>query len=131
MVCGASREVKGMVVEYYDIRTGKTADYDLNINDNTPLLILALWHHYNATGRTAFLERVYPNAVKAANYILSQRNDQGLVWCTADGRLRLGDRRLAQRHPELSALGRDDRSELRMLCGPAHRLAHGARAGTA
>jgi hypothetical protein len=38
-------EKNGMVVEYYDIRTGKTADYGLNVNDNTPLLILAMWHY--------------------------------------------------------------------------------------
>lgn len=78
-------ERKGMCVEYYDIRTGKTADYDLNINDNTPLLITALWHHYSTTGKIAFLKKVYPAAKKAAKYILSQRNKQGLVWCTARG----------------------------------------------
>ena len=78
-------EKKGMVVEYYDIRTGKTADYGLNINDNTPLLILGLWHHYNTSGNYAFLKRVYPSAAKAARYILSQRDERGLVWCNADG----------------------------------------------
>ncbi len=78
-------ERSGMVVEYYDIRTGETEDYGLNINDNTPLLILALWHHYNTTGDEAFLRSVYPAALKAARYILSQRNDDGLVWCTATG----------------------------------------------
>jgi hypothetical protein len=78
-------EKRGMVVEYYDIRTGKTEDYKLNINDNTPLLILALWHHYGTTGDKAFLKRIYPYALKAARYILSQRNKQGLVWCTATG----------------------------------------------
>ena len=72
-----------MVVEYYDVRNGKREDYSLNINDNTPLLILALWHHYNTSGDLAFLKRVYPFALKAARYILSQRNQQGLVWCTA------------------------------------------------
>lgn len=82
-------ERDGMVVEYYDVRTGKTADYKLNVNDNTPLLILALWHHYNSTGSGAFLERAYPPAVKAAQAILAQRDERGLVWCTADG---LGDR---------------------------------------
>jgi hypothetical protein len=76
-------EPSGMAIEYYDVRNGKPADYRLNINDDTPLLILALWHHYSATGDREFLERVYPNAVKAARYILSQRNDMGLVWCTA------------------------------------------------
>ena len=50
-----------------------------------PLLILALWHHYTATGADDFLREVYPCAAKAARYILSQRNDQGLIWCTATG----------------------------------------------
>ena len=77
------QEKSGMIVEYYDVRTGETADYGLNINDNTPLLILALWHHYNTTGDRAFLERVYPAALKAARYVLSQRDERGLVWCTS------------------------------------------------
>ncbi len=77
------QEPSGMIVEYYDIRDGKTADYGLNVNDNTPLLVLALWHHYNATGDRAFLERVYPAALKAGRFLLAQRNDQGLVWCTS------------------------------------------------
>jgi hypothetical protein len=79
------QEDSGKIVEYYDIRTNKTEDYGLNINDDTPLLILALWHHYNVTGDEDFLQQVYPAAAKAARYILSQRNEQGLVWCTATG----------------------------------------------
>lgn len=78
-------EKSGMAIEYYDIRNGKSADYHLNINDNTPLLLLALWHHYNATGDRAFLEEVYGKAKRAAEYILSQRNKNGLVWCTSTG----------------------------------------------
>ncbi len=78
-------EADGMVVEYFDIRDGKTADYNLNINDDTPLLILALWHHYGISGDREFLQYAYPKAERAARYILSQRNDRGLVWCTADG----------------------------------------------
>ncbi|MDQ2907984.1 MAG: hypothetical protein M3R44_01375, partial [Candidatus Eremiobacteraeota bacterium] len=77
------QEPSGMIVEYYDIRDEKTADYGLNVNDNTPLMILAWLHHYHATGDRAFLEQIYPNACKAARYLLSQRNDQGLVWCTS------------------------------------------------
>jgi len=80
-----NQEKDGLVVEYYDLRTGKTADYNLNINDNTPLLILGLWHHYNTTGDKEFLREIYPAAKKAAACILSQRNAQGLVWCTATG----------------------------------------------
>ena len=77
------QEPSGMIAEYYDVRTGKTEDYGLNVNDNTPLLILALWHHYNTTGDRPFLERVYPAALKAARYLLSQRDERGLVWCTS------------------------------------------------
>lgn len=78
-------EPEGKVVEYFDIRTGESNDDDLNINDDTPLIVLGLWHHYNTTGDRAFLEYAYPKAERMANYILSQRNDQGLVWCTSHG----------------------------------------------
>ena len=79
------QEKSGLIIEYYDIRGGKTEDYGLNVNDNTPLLILGLWHHYNTTGDEAFLRETYPAAKKAAEYLLSQRNDLGLVWCSATG----------------------------------------------
>lgn len=75
----------GMAVEYFDIRTGQSSTDGLNINDDTPLLILGFWHHYNTTGDSEFLEYVYPKAARMAEYILSQRNEQGLVWCTASG----------------------------------------------
>ena len=78
-------EKKGMAVEYYDIRNGTSADYRLNINDDTPLIILAAWHHYNATGNREFLKRAYKPCRKAGEYILSQRDDRGLVFCTAKG----------------------------------------------
>ena len=77
------QEPSGMIVEYYDIRNNKTADYGLNITDNTPLIVLALLHHYHVTGDRKFLERVYPAALRAARYILSQRDARGLVWCTS------------------------------------------------
>lgn len=80
-----SQKESGLMVEYYDVRTGETEDYGLNVNDNTPLLILALWHHYKVTGDESFLKEIYPAAEKAARYLLSQRNEQGLIWCTAEG----------------------------------------------
>jgi hypothetical protein len=75
----------GMIVEYYDIIDGHTDDYGLNVNDNTPLIILALWHHYATTGDGGFLREVYPPARRAARQLLSQRREDGLVWCTARG----------------------------------------------
>jgi len=79
------QEANGLIVEYYNIRTNKTEDYGLNINDNTPLLILAIWHHYSTTGDVDFLRDVYGGVAKAARYIVSQENDQGLVWGHAPG----------------------------------------------
>jgi hypothetical protein len=75
----------GKVVEYYDVRNGKPNDYSLNVNDDTPLVILALSHHYLTTGNLDFVRECYPAAKRAADYLLSQRDERGLVWCTATG----------------------------------------------
>lgn len=75
----------GMIFEYFDIRNGKTEDYGLNVNDDTPLILIALWHHYGATGDREFLEHVYPNAQRAARALLANCDDRGLVYCRADG----------------------------------------------
>lgn len=75
----------GMVVEYYDVRNGKPNDYGLNINDDTPLVVLALAHHYRVTGDIAFLRESYAAAKRATDYLLKQRDARGLVWCTATG----------------------------------------------
>lgn len=75
----------GMAVEYFDIRNGESETYGLDVNDNTPLLLIALWHHYCVTGDRDFLERVFPNAVRAAGLLIHRRGDDGLVWCRANG----------------------------------------------
>jgi len=77
------QETNGKIVEYYDVRNGNSEDYGLNVNDNTPLAVIALWHHYVVTGNEEFLRECYPNAIRAMEYMLSQRNEQGLVWCTS------------------------------------------------
>lgn len=80
-LCNAERS--GKIVEYYDVRNGNANDYGLNVNDDTPLVILAINHHYLVTGDLDFVRESYPAARRAAKYLLSQRNDRGLVWCTA------------------------------------------------
>lgn len=63
-------------------------DYGLNINDNTPLFIVAAHQYFALTGDQGFLDAVYSNLVHTANYILTQRdaggeaNPYSLVWCT-------------------------------------------------
>jgi hypothetical protein len=75
----------GKIVEYYNAITDERADYDLNINDDTPLFVLAVCHHYLATGDLDALRELYPAVEKAARYCLSQRDDRGLVYCSAEG----------------------------------------------
>jgi glycogen debranching enzyme len=75
----------GKMPEYYHGVTGRIEDYGLNINDDTPLFILACWHHYQTSGDAGFLRKVWPVVRKAAEYILSQRDERGLVVCTAQG----------------------------------------------
>ncbi len=63
-------------------------DYGLNINDNTPLMLIASHHYYALTGDRGFLDSAYPSLLASANYILDQRrvganNRHGLVWCTS------------------------------------------------
>ncbi|BCX05949.1 MAG: hypothetical protein KatS3mg053_3887 [Candidatus Roseilinea sp.] len=58
-------------------------DYGLNINDNTPLFLIAAHQYFSLTGDLGFLHNTYPALLNAANYLLDQRNDLGLVWCTS------------------------------------------------
>ncbi|MBV8530263.1 MAG: hypothetical protein JO104_03020 [Candidatus Eremiobacteraeota bacterium] len=73
----------GKIVEYYDIRNGKTDDYGLNVNDDTPLVILAVNHYGRVTGDLDFVRESYSAVKRAGEYLLSQRDERGLIWCTA------------------------------------------------
>lgn len=73
----------GKIPEFYSALDGSVEDYGLNINDDTPLFILAVNHHYRSTGDLNWLRGVYPAVARAARYILSQEDDRGLVFCSA------------------------------------------------
>jgi hypothetical protein len=75
----------GKIPEYYGALDGRVEDYRLNINDDTPLFILAVNHHWRSTGDVAWLQAIYPAVVKAARYIVSQEDERGLVVSTASG----------------------------------------------
>jgi hypothetical protein len=75
----------GKIPEYYNARTGEVADYGLNINDGTPLFVLGVNHHVRSTGDFDYLRTVYDSVSRAARYIMSQRDERGLVFCDADG----------------------------------------------
>jgi glycogen debranching enzyme len=78
-------EPSGQVVEYVRGVSGFKTSYDLNINDDTPLHLIAILHHYNATLDDAWLRSVYPLVRRVADYLLGQRDANGLVYCKAGG----------------------------------------------
>jgi hypothetical protein len=78
-------EPSGQVVEYVRGVSGFKTSYELNINDDTPLHVIALLHHYNVTRDDEWLKSVYPLITKIADYILSQRDDNGLAFCRTSG----------------------------------------------
>ncbi|HEY3280971.1 MAG TPA: hypothetical protein VGN26_01740, partial [Armatimonadota bacterium] len=79
------RYPNGKIAEYFSALDGHIEDYGLNINDDTPLFILAVGHHCFATGDKDLVEELLPAVEGAARYILSQRDDRGLVFCSARG----------------------------------------------
>jgi mannosylglycerate hydrolase MGH1-like protein len=78
-------EPSGQVVEYVRGVNGYKTSYDLNVNDDTPLHIIAIFHHYNATLDDEWLRGVFPLVAKIADYMLTQRDANGLLFCRAGG----------------------------------------------
>jgi Bacterial alpha-L-rhamnosidase 6 hairpin glycosidase domain len=74
----------GKLPEYFDAVSGRVEDDGLNINDDTPLYVLAVNHHFRATGDWDWLKTTYPAVASAARYIISQIDDRGLVFCSAN-----------------------------------------------
>jgi hypothetical protein len=75
----------GLMIEYVRGVNGYKTAYDLNINDDTPLHIIATLHHYNATLDDEWVRANLPLVIRLADYMLSQRDDQGLLFSRAKG----------------------------------------------
>jgi hypothetical protein len=73
----------GKLAEYFNAIDGSVNDYGLNINDDTPLFILATNHHFRATGDLEWLKKMYPAIDRAARLIIEQMDERDLVVCTA------------------------------------------------
>ncbi|MEO6834933.1 MAG: amylo-alpha-1,6-glucosidase [Candidatus Tumulicola sp.] len=75
----------GLMIEYIRGVSGYKTAYDLNINDDTPLHVIAMLHHYNATLDDAWAREHLALVVKLTDYMLTQRDDQDLIFCNAKG----------------------------------------------
>ena len=81
---GKRQYPNGKLPEYFDAVGGRVEDDGLNINDDTPLYVLAVNHHFRSTGDADWLATTYPAVARAARYIISQIDDRGLVFCSAN-----------------------------------------------
>ncbi|MHB8153417.1 MAG: amylo-alpha-1,6-glucosidase [Bacillati bacterium] len=75
----------GRMIEYVRGVTAYKTSYDLNINDDTPLHLIAMLHHYNATLDAQWLSDRIELVRKITDYMLSQRDENGLLFCNAKG----------------------------------------------
>lgn len=75
----------GLMIEYVRGVTGFKTAYDLNINDDTPLHLIAMLHHYNSTLDDGWAKTNLALVVKIADYMLSQRDKNGLLFAHAKG----------------------------------------------
>ncbi|HEY5258203.1 MAG TPA: amylo-alpha-1,6-glucosidase [Candidatus Baltobacteraceae bacterium] len=75
----------GLMIEYVRGVTAFKTAYDLNINDDTPLHLIAMLHHYNSTLDDAWVRLCLPLIVKVADYMLTQRDANGLLFANAKG----------------------------------------------
>ncbi len=75
----------GLMIEYVRGVNGYKTAYDLNINDDTPLHLIAMLHHYNATLDDSWVRERLALIVKITDYMMTQVDDQGLLFCKAKG----------------------------------------------
>jgi glycogen debranching enzyme len=75
----------GEMIEYVRGVSGFKTSYDLNINDDTPLHLIAMLHHYNATLDDQWVRNWFPLICKIADYMLTQKDANGLLFCRASG----------------------------------------------
>lgn len=69
----------GQILEYIDMESGRTEDNDLNVQDNTPLYLWAVWHHWQQYQDPSFKEAFAASVEKAANHLLAEIGPNGLL----------------------------------------------------
>jgi glycogen debranching enzyme len=74
----------GKLPEFVNALTDQPEDDGLNINDDTPLYVMAANHYYRATGDLDWLRQIYPSLAKAGRHIVSQMDPRDLVYCSAN-----------------------------------------------
>jgi glycogen debranching enzyme len=111
----------GQILEYIDMESGFSEDYGLNIADNTPFYIWAVWHHdqqyQDANFRAAYRDSVR----KAAEHLIAEIGPDGLLVGIPAGLETRGT--TSWRNIIAGAVMAGESSEINALSGMALRLA--------
>ena len=83
-VAAESMYETGKIADHFCACADKREDFGLNVNDATPLFIIAVTHHMDVTCDDGFLDAIYPAVQRAADYLVLQVQD-GLISCVAEG----------------------------------------------
>lgn len=75
----------GQMLEYINMETGFSEDYGLNVADNTPLLMWALWHHWRQFADEGFREAFVPSMRAAADFLVREIGPRGLILAVPAG----------------------------------------------
>ncbi len=75
----------GQMIEYVRGVSGFKTAYELNINDDTPLHLVAMLHHYNATRDDSWVVENIDLIKRIADFMLTQRDENGLLFSKAKG----------------------------------------------
>ena len=62
----------GQVLEYIDLESGFSEDYGLNIADNTPFYLWAVWHHWRQYNDANFQAAFRDSVRAAAGHLLAE-----------------------------------------------------------
>ena len=69
----------GQVLEYIDMESGFSEDYGLNIADNTPFYLWAVWHHWRQYNDANFQAAFRDSVRAAAGHLLAESGPNGLL----------------------------------------------------
>lgn len=75
----------GQILEYVDLESGFENDYGLNIADNTPHYIWAVWKHWKQFNNSEFRQDFLSSVIAAANHLVREIRENGLLYGHPDG----------------------------------------------
>jgi glycogen debranching enzyme len=79
------QKLNGQIIEYVDMESGVWSDYGLNVADNTPLYLWAIWHHWQQYQEVSFLDEFLPSVRAGGDHLLREIGKNDLIRSIPNG----------------------------------------------